>query len=232
MVVPVLVFIFCYTLLSTFRQPVRYTSSFSTTSEQYNKKKKKREVSVFVASSSSKASSSSSMSGRRQARAQNKVGAGFGPSGGGGGGCGSVSSPSPSVQHLASMLNDLEVGQWQIPLANIRFTEHCRQTSPAAVSYIVDKIRQVGWMPTALPQVTLPGLNDGQIMTAELATTLEAFVLDGNHRLLAAREVFRDEPDKTITCTCYREITCTFTKKIISDGKKRRNSYNLVIILY
>ena len=175
------------------------------------------------------AASSSSMSGRRQARGQNKVGAGFGPSGGGGGGCGSVSSP-PSVQHVASMLNDLEVGQWEIPLANIRFTEHCRQTSPAAVSYIVDKIRQVGWMPTALPQVTLPGLNDGQIMTAELATTLEAFVLDGNHRLLAAREVFRDEPDKTITCTCYREITCAFTKKIISDGKKRRNSYNLVIL--
>ena len=174
-------------------------------------------------------SNSSSMSGRRQARAQNKkVGAGFGPSGGGGGGCGSVSSPS--VQHVASMLNDLEVGQWEIPLANIRFAEHCRQTSPAAVCYIVDKIRQVGWMPTALPQVTLPGLNDGQIMTAELATTLEAFVLDENHRLLAAREVFRDEPDKTITCTCYREITCAFTKKIISDGKKRRNSYNLVIL--
>ena len=168
------------------------------------------------------------MSGRRQARAQKKVGAGFGPSGGGGGGCGSVSSPS--VQHVASMLNDLEVGQWEIPLANIRFTEHCRQTSPAAVCYIVDKIRQVGWMPTALPQVTLPGLNDGQIMTAELATTLEAFVLDGNHRLLAAREVFRDEPDKTITCTCYREITCALTKKVISDGKKRRNSYNLVIL--
>ena len=85
-------------------------------------------------------------------------------------------------------------------------------------------------MPTALPQVTLPGLNDGQIMTAELATAVEVFVLDGNHRLLAAREVFRDEPDKTITCTCYREITCAFTKKIISDGKKRRNSYNLVIL--
>ena len=85
-------------------------------------------------------------------------------------------------------------------------------------------------MPTALPQVTLPGLNDGQKMTSALATTLEAFVLDGNHRLLAAKEVFRDEPEKTIRCTCYREITCSFTKKIISDGKKRRTSY--LVILY
>ena len=171
------------------------------------------------------------MSGRRQARAQNKVGAGFGPSGGRGGrGCGVVSSSSVQHDDVASMLNGLEVGHWETPLANIRFTECCRQTSPAAVNYIVDKIRQVGWMPTALPQVTLPGLNDGQKMTAALATTLEAFVLDGNHRLLAAKEVFRDEPDKTIRCTCSREITCSFTKKIISDGKKRRNSY--LVILY
>ena len=179
------------------------------------------------------------MSGRRQARAQNKLDASFGPSGGdggaggGAGGGGAVSSSLVQHDDVASMLKGLEVGHWEVPLANIRFTEYCRQTSPAAVKYIVDKIWQVGWMPTALPQVTLPGLNDGQKTTAALTTTLEAFVLDGNHRLLAAEEVFRDEPDKTIACTCYREITCSFTKKIISDGKKkrRRNSY-LVILLY
>ena len=178
------------------------------------------------------------MSGRRQARAQNKLDASFGPSdgdggAGGAGGGGAVSSYLVQHDDVASMLKGLEVGHREVPLANIRFTEYCRQTSPAAVKYIVDKIRQVGWMPTALPQVTLPGLNDGQKMTAALATALEAFVLDGNHRLLAAKEVFRDEPDKTITCTCYREITYSFTKKIISDGKKkrRRNSY-LVILLY
>ena len=45
-------------------------------------------------------------------------------------------------------------------------------------------------MPTAFPQVTFPVLNDGQDMTAALATTLEAFVLDGNHRLLAAKQMF------------------------------------------
>ena len=175
------------------------------------------------------------MSGRRQARAQNKLGAGFGPSGGGGGAAGGGGAVScSSVQHddVASMLKGLEVGHWEKPLANIRFTEYCRQTSPAAVNYVVDKIPPVGWIPTALPQVTLPGLNDGQKRTAALATTLEAFVLDGNHRLLAAKGVFRDEPDKTITCTCYREITCSFNKKIISDGKKRRRNSYLVILLY
>ena len=47
-------------------------------------------------------------------------------------------------------------------------------------------------MPTAFPQVTFPVLNDGQDMTAALATTLEAFVLDGNHRLLAAKQTTTD----------------------------------------
>ena len=79
------------------------------------------------------------LSGGRRAGAQNRVGAGSGSSGGGAG----AGSPA-AVQHVASMLNGLGVGQWKVPLANIRFTEHCRQTSPAAVDHIVDKIQQVG----------------------------------------------------------------------------------------
>ena len=62
---------------------------------------------------------------------QKRVGAGSGPSGqSGGGGAGYP----PAQQHVASMLNGLEADRWEIPLANIRFTEHCcRQTSPAAL---------------------------------------------------------------------------------------------------
>lgn len=143
-------------------------------------------------------------------------------SGGGGAGRGSSSSAptaGDSTLDVSSVLTELEAGQWEISLANIRFTEHCRQRSPAAVEDIVTKVREVGWMPTAPAQVMLPDLDDGVTTTDELAAKLTAYVLDGNHRLMAAKEVYKDDPTKNIKCSCYRDITCPFTKNIISDGK-------------
>ncbi|CAM9553949.1 unnamed protein product, partial [Ectocarpus fasciculatus] len=68
-------------------------------------------------------------------------GAGSEPGGGGGG-----SSSARQQVDVSSVLKGLELGVWEIPLANIRFTEHCRQRSPAAVAAIVASIKGMGWM--------------------------------------------------------------------------------------
>ena len=124
---------------------------------------------------------------------------------------------------VAGVLSSRQLQAWPIPLKNIRFTEHCRQLNERTVRSITNSIREVGWMPTALPQVTVPDLPDGEDMTSDLAATLVVFVLDGNHRLKAAK-TFYDDPEKTITCQCYRDISNTFTKKILADGEKRQPS--------
>lgn len=85
-------------------------------------------------------------------------------------------------------------------------------------------------MGTALPQVMFPDLVDGQEMTAELAADLDAYVLDGNHRLKAALVVYKNDPNKTIQMSCYRDIEDPFTKKIISDGEKEETDEYILIV--
>ena len=151
------------------------------------------------------------MAARNDTRTRARKGVGSSASRGG--------SP-PVVDAVADALRNRGLHEWAIPLKNITCTEHCRPTNPGSVQDLVTRIGQVGWMPTALPQVTVPGVPEGEQMTDELAATLEVFVLDGNHRVKAAQQVYANDPDKTIRCSCYRDIDCTFTKKIISDGEK------------
>ena len=133
---------------------------------------------------------------------------------------GSREASPPAVAVMAEALSDRVQHEWAIPLKNITCTEHCRPTPPGSVQDLVNRIGEVGWMPTALPQVIVPGVPEGREMTDDLAATLQVFVLDGNHRVKAAQQVYAYDPDKTIRCSCYRDIDCTFTEKIISNGKK------------
>ena len=127
---------------------------------------------------------------------------------------------------VADVLFSRHLEAWPIPLKNIRFTEHCRQLNERTVRSIINSINEVGWMPTSTPQVTIPDLPDGEEMTSDLAATLSAFVLDGNHRLKAAQTVYRDDPEKTVTsCQCYREMRNTLTKKILADGERETYQY-------
>eukprot|EP00904_Undaria_pinnatifida_P011818 jgi/Undpi1/7767/HiC_scaffold_23.g10240.m1 len=119
---------------------------------------------------------------------------------------------------VAGVLSSRQLQAWPIPLKNIRFTEHCRQLNERTVRSITNSIREVGWMPTALPQVTVPDLPDGEDMTSDLAATLVVFVLDGNHRLKAAK-TFYDDPEKTII------VNATETSATPSRRRSSRMSF-------
>lgn len=107
--------------------------------------------------------------------------------------------------------------EWSVPLKNITITENSRQTNPAAVSRLEQEIRNVGWLPVSLPQVMFPSIEKGASMTDEGARTLEAVVIDGNHRVSAAKAVFADKPEMTIRCNCFSNISCPLTRRIVSD---------------
>lgn len=103
-----------------------------------------------------------------------------------------------------------------MPLKNITLAENSRQTSPTAVQEVVESIQSHGWV-DSFPRVMFSDLTEGQEMTVELAATLHAVVIDGNHRLAACKEVYGE--DRLIRCTCYRFIADGFARQIASDGE-------------
>lgn len=139
---------------------------------------------------------------------------------GGSGGGTTTAGGDADKKNFGEYLRERELGQFDIKLANVMFTEHCRQTNKLAIESLVESIRNTGWMPSALPQVLVPGVGPDETLNAETALQHEVHVLDGNHRLKAAKEFYKNMPDKTITCQCYRDIEDTFEKKLVADGER------------
>jgi len=115
-------------------------------------------------------------------------------------------------------LKTLLLGHFPIPIANVIFTEHSRQTNPKSVDALVNNITANGWMPSSTPIVMVQDLPPGDNLTEEAAAKAKVHVLDGNHRLKAAQRVYKDDPEKTVNCMCIRHIDDAVTKQIVSAG--------------
>ncbi|CAM9534264.1 unnamed protein product [Pylaiella littoralis] len=159
------------------------------------------------------------LGGRRRGAGAARGGNGSSSGGSGGGSSSPGGSGTGTVQNVGSLLERYALRQWDAPLKNIVVTENSRQTNPTTVSEIVPSVKDKGWMPVSLPQIMYPTHDVGAVMTEELARTAEAVVIDGNHRISAAKKVFASDPEKLIRCTCYSNIPNAVTRRMVSDRK-------------
>lgn len=90
--------------------------------------------------------------------------------------------PPDEPRNVSESLARYCVLEWDVPINNIRITENSRQTSDAAVARFVESIKADGWSTGSYPKLMFTTLGPDTPMTDELAKSLKAVVIDGNHR--------------------------------------------------
>lgn len=117
----------------------------------------------------------------------------------------------------ATVLEEYFIGTFPVPLKNLRSTTLVRQTNSLGVSELEDSMKDNGFMQSGAPSVIFNDVQDKSRFTAKDALEQPGFVLDGNHRLKAAKNVFQE--DTCIPCRCYVDIPNKSIKKVLADGE-------------
>lgn len=117
----------------------------------------------------------------------------------------------------ATVLERYYIGTFPVPLDNLRSTTVVRQTNSLGVSDSEKSMKDHGFMQSGAPSVIFNDVQDKSQFTAAEALERTGFVLDGNHRLKAAKKVFPAET--LIPCRCYTDIPNKSIKKLLADGE-------------
>lgn len=134
-----------------------------------------------------------------------------------GDGNGAIPSPPPgrSSNTLADTLERHFIGCYDVPLKQITLTSFARPISEKGLESVMQSIRDKGWLPHAPPAVVVAreGLPNGEF-TEDCIATAEYRVLDGNHRIGAAKRLFDGE---TAVSCCVHYMFDASAMRILGD---------------
>lgn len=118
---------------------------------------------------------------------------------------------------LASTLASHYIGDFDVPLKQIRLTSFARPINQRGLERVVESIQHKGWLPHAPPAIVVEreGLPNGEF-TEDCIAMAEYKVLDGNHRLEAAKKIFGC--DKAVRCRVHYTFG-TSAMRLLGDCK-------------
>lgn len=137
---------------------------------------------------------------------------------GGGSSSSGAGTDEVSPRNPASVLDSRFIGNFAMALNKLQTTKIARQTNSSGVKRLAESLKQHGFMNSGAPSVVVMGVDKDAVFTKEDALVATGQVLDGNHRVKAAREVF--PPDALIPCKLYRDIEDKHVKKIVAYGER------------
>lgn len=129
-----------------------------------------------------------------------------------------ISTGSPGVNvKLQQLLDANFLGEHSIRLRNVSCSHLVRQLNRVGLSRVEDSIRSKGWLRHCVPSISISqrDLPTGGF-SEELIDTMHFKVLDGNHRVTAAKHIYGLE--ERIQFRVYLEFPAQ-EAKIIADGK-------------
>ena len=122
---------------------------------------------------------------------------------------------STSKNNLATILEANFIGTFELPLKNITCTSLVRQVNERGIKTVMASIENKGWLDHYAPAVVIQReALEGSDFTEEAAPTHHYQVLDGNHRITAARRLWGG--DHLVSCRVYYALPANVTK-IVAD---------------
>lgn len=102
--------------------------------------------------------------------------------------------PDISNPTLSQTLASHHIGVFEVPLEKIVVTALVRQLNDKGLDTVSDSVKKNGWMPSSAPSVVVSReLCPNGEWSAECISTASFKVLDGNHRITAAKRLFGRE---------------------------------------
>ncbi|CAM9695824.1 unnamed protein product, partial [Sphacelaria rigidula] len=103
-----------------------------------------------------------------------------------------------------------------VPIKQVRLTSFTRPINESGLQTIVESIKEKGWLPQAEPALVVEreGLPNGEFTEDCIATSVYK-VLDGNHRLAAAKKIMDGET--TLSCRVHYAFDSS-AMRILGDG--------------
>ena len=142
------------------------------------------------------------------------------------GGVGTSARETSLKSNLASTLQANVIGTFKIPLKNITCTSHVRQVNERGIKTVLESIQKKGWLDHCAPAVVIEReVLEGGEFTDESALARDFQVLDGNHRITAARRLWGGE--HLVSCRVHFALPASVIK-IVAD---REYFHTLVVLL-
>ena len=118
---------------------------------------------------------------------------------------------------LSSTLELNFIGVFEVPLKNVTCTSHVRQVNDLGCRTVQESIKSKGWLQHCSPAVVVEreAIEGGDFVEAD-ASKYQYKVLDGNHRITAAKRLWGGE--RLVSCRVYYAFPDNVTR-IIADRK-------------
>ncbi|CAN0323763.1 unnamed protein product [Pylaiella littoralis] len=130
---------------------------------------------------------------------------------------GGSGTPPIATDNVTGILKKHQLGRFDLKIGSLQHTSVARQLNPKNVANIRRSIDAHGFMENSNLSVIFTGYTgDKDSLTPDEADKLVAVLLDGNHRVAAAREVLGS--DTRVPCICYKDIADANIKRVVVDA--------------
>lgn len=117
---------------------------------------------------------------------------------------------------MEAVLSSNYIGEFSMTVANLTCTTLARPRNKLGLQMVEQSVKAKGWLSQFAPSVLIPRetVPDG-VLTPQLALSISARVLDGNHRVVVFKKLFGDS--STLKVRVYYEFANAPDEKLIAD---------------